>query len=148
MCCTWLTGNAGPKKSPKVLRLCTIAQLCSSISSQLRHVSTVGKKLVTQQYFPHMSLQYGELRQFQPVSCLCSVTARNSSSGHQSNFAALNRGRHLYLAGQPSRWALAHILVSFYSVPQCSHCKRCTSYGISVCPSVCHTPVLCQNDGT
>jgi len=22
---------------------------------------------------------------------------------------ALNRGRHLYLAGRPSRWALAHI---------------------------------------
>jgi len=39
---------------------------------------------------------------------------------------------------------------------QCSHCKRCISYGnsvrLSVCssvrPSVCHTPVLCQNDGT
>jgi len=28
-----------------------------------------------------------------------------------SNFAALNRGRHLYSAGRPSRWALAHILV-------------------------------------
>jgi len=26
-------------------------------------------------------------------------------------FAVLNRGRHLYSAGQPSRWALAHILV-------------------------------------
>jgi len=30
-------------------------------------------------------------------------------SGHQPNFAALNRGRHLYLAGRSSRWALAHI---------------------------------------
>ena len=44
----------------------------------------------------------------------------------------------------------------FYSSPQCSHCKRCTSYGNSVCLfvcpsvrlSVCHTPLLCQNDGT
>jgi len=35
-----------------------------------------------------------------------------SSSGRQQNFAALNRGRHLCSAGQPSRWALAHILVS------------------------------------
>ena len=26
-----------------------------------------------------------------------------------SQTAALNRGRHLYSAGQPSRWALAHI---------------------------------------
>jgi len=31
-----------------------------------------------------------------------------SSSGRQPNFAALNRGRHLYSAGRPSRWALAH----------------------------------------
>ena len=28
---------------------------------------------------------------------------------HQPNFAALNRGRHLYSAGRPSRWSLAHI---------------------------------------
>ena len=32
-----------------------------------------------------------------------------SSSGRQPNFAALNSGRHLCTAGQPSRWALAHI---------------------------------------
>ena len=43
------------------------------------------------------------------VSRLGSVTARHSSSGRQPNFAALNRGRHLYSAGQPSSWALAHI---------------------------------------
>jgi len=28
-----------------------------------------------------------------------------------SQTAAMNRGRHLYSAGRPSRWALAHILV-------------------------------------
>jgi len=50
---------------------------------------------------------------FQRVSHLGSVTARHSSIGHQPNFAALNRGRHLYSAGRPSRWALAHILVVF-----------------------------------
>ena len=33
----------------------------------------------------------------------------HSSSGRQPNFAALNRGRHLYSAGRPSRWALARI---------------------------------------
>jgi len=84
------------------------------------------KNLIKQQYLLHMSLQYGELwptngwdplaslghpSKFQRVSRLCSVTARHSSSGRQSNFAALNRGRHLYSAGRPSRWALAHILV-------------------------------------
>jgi len=45
------------------------------------------------------------------LSYFGSVTARHSSSGRQPNFAVLNRGRHLYSAGRPSRWALAHILV-------------------------------------
>ena len=40
-----------------------------------------------------------------------SVTALHSSSGRQPNFAALSRGRHLYTAERPSRWALTHILV-------------------------------------
>ena len=33
-----------------------------------------------------------------------------------SQTEALNRGRHLYSAGRPSRWALAHILVFLFSV--------------------------------
>ena len=53
---------------------------------------------------------------------------------------------------------LGVIELRFYRAPQCWHCKRCTSYTaipsvcpsfcLSVCPSVRHTPVLCQNDGT
>jgi len=35
----------------------------------------------------------------------------HDSSGRQPTFAALNRGRHLYSAGRPSRWALAHVIV-------------------------------------
>jgi len=62
MCCTRLAGNAGPPKSPKIRHLGIIAQLCRAISSQLRHVSTTGKKIVKQQYLPHVSSQYGELR--------------------------------------------------------------------------------------
>jgi len=57
-----LAGNAGPKKIAKNRHLGTIAQLCRAMSSQLKHVSTSGKKLVKQQYLPHMSLQYRELR--------------------------------------------------------------------------------------
>jgi len=45
------------------------------------------------------------------LSYFGSVTARHLSSGHEPNFVALSTGRHLYLAGRPSRWALAHILV-------------------------------------
>jgi len=111
------------QKSPSGLG--TIAQLCRAISSQLRHILTIGKKLVKQQYVVHMSPQYGELRptngwdrsgslrhpcKFQQASHPGSVTA----SGCQPNFAALNRGRHLCSAGRPSRWALAHILVTLY----------------------------------
>ena len=103
----------------------TIVQLCRAVSSQLRHESTIGK-IVKQHYILHMSPQYGKLRpssgwdhfvslghpcNFQRVSPLGSVTARHSSIGRQANFAALNRGveSDLYLAGRPSRWALAHI---------------------------------------
>ena len=51
----------GRKKVAKNRHLGTIAQLCRAISSQLTHVSTIGKKLVKQQYVLHMSSQY-ELR--------------------------------------------------------------------------------------
>jgi len=40
-----------------------------------------------------------------------SVTARQSSNGREPKFAALSTGHHLYSAGLPLRWALAHILV-------------------------------------
>jgi len=63
----------------------TIAQLCPAISSQLRHVLTIRKKLVKQQYLLHMSSQHGELERLRSVgefgapqqistgfaSCLC-----------------------------------------------------------------------------
>jgi len=130
MCCTWLAVNTGRKNDTKNRHLGTIPQLCRAISSQLRHVSTIGKKLVKLQYLLHMSPQYGELRptsgwdrfgslghpsHFQRLPRLRSVTALQSSSERQPNFAALNRGRHLCSAGRPSRWALAHIS-SFFLV--------------------------------
>jgi len=130
-------------QDPKTRHLGTIAQLCWAISSQIRHVSTIGKKLVKQQYLLHMSPQYGELWptsgwdrvislghpcKFQQVSRLCSVTAWHSNIGRQPNFAALNKGRHLYSAGRPSRWALAHILVT-----SCISCLRADTYPVPVC---------------
>jgi len=61
MCCTWLAEYTGRKNDAKKRHLGTIPQLCQAMSSQLRHVSTIGKKLVKQQYLLHMSPQYGEL---------------------------------------------------------------------------------------
>ena len=62
MWCTRLAENTGRKKVAKNRHLGTIAQLCRAMSSQLRQVSTIGKKLVKEQYVLHMSPQYGELR--------------------------------------------------------------------------------------
>ena len=122
--CTRLAANVGPKKVAKNRHLGTIAQLCRAISSQLRHVSTIGKKLVKQQYLlytcPHNMVNFGPLAA--EIVSLVSGTPDNFSGFRVlaallhgtlavgvSQTAALNRGRHLYSAGRPSRWALAHI---------------------------------------
>jgi len=63
-CCTRLAENTGRKNDAQNRHLRTIAQLCRAtraISSQLRHVSTIGKKVAKQQYLPHLYLQYGEV---------------------------------------------------------------------------------------
>jgi len=46
MYCTRLARNAERKKIAKNRHLGTIAQLCRAISSQVRHISTIEKKLV------------------------------------------------------------------------------------------------------
>jgi len=117
-----------------------------------------------------------------------SITARQSSSGREPNFAALstgwqalslNRKLQMLFAFSPfftclinqrnlrcgmltkfrrltwhSSLTIAVVAThqksplscplsetwswfGFYSTPQCSHCKRCTSYGNSICLSVC-----------
>jgi len=47
MCCAQLAENTGRKKVAKNRHLGSIAQLCQTISSQLRHISTIGKKLLS-----------------------------------------------------------------------------------------------------
>jgi len=100
MCGTWLAINTGRKNH----HLCTIAQVCWAISSQLRHVSTIGKNLLNGNYIDllHMSLQYSELRMFNGCDLLASlrhpskfqrvlrfgfVTAATLLNGSQPNFA-------------------------------------------------------------
>jgi len=66
-CCTRLaanTGLSGPKKVAKNRHLGTITQLCRAISSQLRHVSTIGKNLLSSNISstcPHNMLNFGPL---------------------------------------------------------------------------------------
>ena len=83
-CCTLFAENIGCKKVAKNRHLGTIAQLCRAISLQLRHISTIGKKLVKQQYILHVVSQYGELR---PTS----GWDRSSSLGHPCKFQRVSR---------------------------------------------------------
>ena len=123
-CCTRLAENTVRKKSPKIRHLGTIAQLRRAISSQLRHVPTIGKKLVKQQYLLQMSLY--NMVNFGPLTAeidwrvwstpsyfngyrVLAALVHGSQVVGISQTAAFNRGRHLYSAGRPSGWALAHI---------------------------------------
>jgi len=63
-CCTRLTENTGCKKVAKNRHLGTIAQLCRAISSQLRHISTIGKNLLSSNMSsrcPHNMVNFGPL---------------------------------------------------------------------------------------
>jgi len=51
-CCTRLTEIQERKKLSKIRHLCTIAQLCRGISSQLRHVLTIRKNLLNSNFSP------------------------------------------------------------------------------------------------
>jgi len=55
-----------------------------------------------------VSLVWGTPANFNGFRVLAALL-HGTPSGRQPDFAALNRGRHLYSAGRPSRWALAHI---------------------------------------
>ena len=96
MCCTRLAENTGRKNYAKNKHNRTIAQLCRATSSQLRHVSTIGRKFVKQQYLLHMSIQYGERR---PIS----GSDRSGSLGHPCKFQRVSRlgsvtARHLVVS--------------------------------------------------
>jgi len=120
-CCTGLAENSVRIKSPKIRHLRTIAQLCEALSSQQRQ----SEKLVKQQYLPtcpHNMVNFGPLAAEicwrvwgTPTNfngfCLLAALLHGILVVGISQTVALNRGRHLYSAGRPSRWALAHILV-------------------------------------
>jgi len=127
MCCMRLAGNTGRKKSPSEHHRTSLSGCISATKARI--VNRKKNLLNSNNQCPPHAAQYGELRltsgwdlleslghpcRFQRVSRLGSVTARHSSSGREPNFAALNRGRHLYSAGRPSCWALAHILVLLF----------------------------------
>jgi len=120
MCCTRLAGNTGRKNYAKNRH--------RAVSSQLRHISTVGKNLLRSDMFSrcsHNMVNFGPLAaeigpvvwgtraNFNGFRVLAALLHGTPVVG-VSQTAALNRDHHLYLAWWPSRWASAHILVSFF----------------------------------
>jgi len=121
MCCTRLAGNTGCKKSPSVHHRTTLSDY---IFATKAHIDN-WKKLVKQQYLPHMSLQYGELRPTSGWDCFVSLGHPAIFNGFRvlaallhSQTAALNRGRHLYSAGGHHVGHWPTFLVSFTFCPQ------------------------------
>jgi len=59
-----------------------------------------------------VSLVWGTAADFNVFRVLAALLHGTPVFERQPSFAALNRGRHLYSSRRPSRWALAHILVT------------------------------------
>jgi len=106
---------AHPSKFQRVSRLGFVTAATSLNKSQPNFARCLAVSYIHfRGLLPHNGILPGEkftLRPSLALSYIGSVTARHSSSGRQTNFVALSRRRHLYLAGRPSRWALAHIPV-------------------------------------
>jgi len=126
MCCTRLAGNAEPNKSPKIPRLRSIAQLCRALSSQVRHVSTIGRKHVKQQClptYPHNMVNFGPLAaeicwrlwgtpaNFNGFRILALLHDTLVVGVSQTLPCWTEGATCIRQEGQLSRWALAHILV-------------------------------------
>jgi len=65
-----------------------------------------------------------------------------------SQTAALNRGRHLYTAGRPSRWALAHISSCdlLFQQRDCPLMETCIGrYSSGISPAELFTTKYCTN---
>ena len=132
MCCTRLAANTGRKKVAKNRHLGTIPQLCLAISSQLRHVSTIGKNLLSSNISPTcphnmvnfgplaaeiVSLVWGTPSNFNGFRVLAALLHGTLVVG-VSQTAAFNRGRHLYSAGRHhvGHWPTFLVLYCCYSV--------------------------------
>ena len=86
------------------------------------------------------------LRPSLAFSYIGTVTAWHSSSGRQPNFAALNRGRHLYSAGRHhvGHWPTFLVVITFHVSRRrrevyCGHARLCVC--LSVAYTIARTPV-------
>jgi len=122
MCCTQLAGNAGHKNSPSGYHR---TNLSGYVFATEARIDNRKKNLLNSNIsltYPYSMVNFGLLE-----AELASLGTPANFNGFRvlavllygtlvvgvSQTAALNRGRHLYSAGRPPRWVLAHILVLF-----------------------------------
>jgi len=128
------SGSLGhPRKFQRVSRLRSVTAATSLNGSQPNvarclAVSSAGTLHIHfRGFLPRYGILSGAKFTLHPPSLALlyfgSVTARHLSCGREPNFAALSTGwRHLYSAGRPSRWALAHILfLLLFCRPNCQN---------------------------
>ena len=135
MCCALLAGTAGPKKLPFGHHRTT---LLGYIFATKAHIGYRKKNLLNRNVSPicpHNMVNFGLLAAEicwrvwdTPANfnrfCILVALLHGTSSGHQPNVVALNRGHHLYSTGRPSHWALAHIS----SLPSLHHSSCFNQY--------------------
>jgi len=119
--------NTGRKKIAKSRHLDTIPQLCRAISSQLRHVSTIGKNLLSSNMSstcPRNMVNFGPLAaeirwrvlgkypaNFNGFRVLAALLHGIPVLSVSQTCGVEQRAPPIYSAGRPSRWALTHILL-------------------------------------
>jgi len=137
-----------------------VSSFCQAVFLQLRHISTIRKKLVKQQYIFSTSPQYGELRptngleqfrslghpsKFQRVSRLDVVSAATLFTGGQANFArclpspGLLRYIYTFSGAFAPWWNFARCKVHFASkccVLLCWH-RYCTAHQQQASAKLC-----------
>jgi len=121
MCCTRLAGNTGCKK----IAICATSHNFVGLYLHNYHIDSRKKNLLNSSISPtcpYNMVNFGPLLAEicwrvwgTPANfngfCILVALLHGTLVVGVSQTAALNRGRHLYSAGRPSRWALAHILV-------------------------------------
>ena len=122
MCCTRLAENIGRKKSPFWHHRTTLSGCIFAAEAYIDNQKENLLNTDTSYTCPHNMVNFGILTaeicwrvwgtpaNFNGFRVLAALLHGTLVVG-VSQTAALNRGRHLYLTGRPSRWALAHILV-------------------------------------
>jgi len=124
-CCTQLAENTGRKKiaknSPSAHHRTTLSGYIFATKAHIDNQKKILNSNISRTRPYNMvnfgplaakigSLVWGTPANFNGIYVLTALLHGTLVVG-VSQTAALNRRRHLYLAGRPSRWALAHILV-------------------------------------